>query len=181
MITTFKYDVAIPPHLYLMSSWTDSVIWQLKLSSVWFKMSISRLVQSSPLPLVQAGLMAEEIPGLFKSSSHSSALEDRWKLSHTLGHLIPFPVLRKGSGRGRRPLELLLVVSLLLLERQAWNYCSGSVLSCYYSLCGGVVSPECIHNLFRHMFSLTSGTSLVLPWCECACSVVPNSLQYHGL
>ena len=54
--------------------------------------------------------MAEEIHGLFKSSSHSSALEDRWKLSHTLGHLVPFPVLRKGSGRGRRPLELLLLV-----------------------------------------------------------------------
>ena len=152
-----------------MSSWTDSVIWQLKLSSVWFKMSISGLVPSSPLPLVQAGLMAEEIHGLFKSSFHSSALEDRWKLSHNLGHLVPFPVLRKGSRRGRRPLELLLVASLLLLGRQPWDYYSGSVLSCYCcGLCGGVVSPEWVHNLFRHMFSLTSDTSLVLP-CVWVC------------
>ena len=117
--------------------------------------------------------MEEEIHGLFKSSSHSSALEDRWKLSHTLGHLVHFPVLRMGSGRGRRPLELLLVATLLLLGRQPWNYYSGSVLSCYCcGLCGGVVSPEWVHNLFRHMFSLTSDTSLVLPWvwvCMLSC------------
>lgn len=41
----------------LMTPWTDSLTWLLKLSSVWFKTSISCLAHSSLPPPIQAKLM----------------------------------------------------------------------------------------------------------------------------